>query len=97
MVADVINRNQEGIGAISAFLEGCGALVEDGVFVGDLTGDGSDDLVLVYQNPDQDQLFVEGDLVIVNSGPEGLTLGYRARAAGEVRLLAVEDINVDVC
>lgn len=95
MMADVVNRNEDGIGAVQAFLEDCAALVEEGAFTGDLTGDGSDDLVVVYQNPSQDQIFIEGDLAIFNSSPDGLVLSYRARAAGEVRLLATEDINAD--
>jgi LysM repeat protein len=81
--------------AVVAFLTACEALTENGVVIEDLTGDGADDLVVAYQNPNADQIFVEGDLVIFNSGNSGFTLGYRARAAGEVRLLAVEDLNLD--
>jgi LysM repeat protein len=94
-MADAIDRNEDAIGAVLAFLESCEALVEDGSHVGDLTGDDSDDLVVVYQNPSQEQVFVEGDLAIFNSAAEGLALNYRARAAGEVRLLQVGDLNGD--
>lgn len=84
-----------GTDAVLAFLTSCDALVEDGVSISDLNADGSDDLVIVYQNPSEEQIFVEGDLVIFNSSTDGYVLGYRARAAGEVRLLTVDDINLD--
>lgn len=85
----------DGLNAVVAFLSSCKALVDDGVSIEDLNGDGIDDLVVVYQNPSQDQAFVEGDLIIFNSTEDGYVLGYRARAAGEVRLLTVDDINLD--
>jgi LysM repeat protein len=85
----------QGLEAVVAFLTICEALVDDGVEMADLNGDGVDDLVVVYQNPSEDQIFVEGDLVILNSTPSGYVLGYRARAAGEVRLLTVADVNLD--
>lgn len=85
----------EGLDAVVAFLTACQALVDDGVSMSDLNGDGVDDLVVVYQNPSEDQIFIEGDLVIFNSTPDGYVLGYRARAAGEVRLLTVADMNLD--
>lgn len=94
-MTDLINAEDGGIADVEAFLTACEALVEDGTFVGDLNGDEVDDLVAVYLNPNADQVFVEGDLVIFNSGDSGYGLAYRARAAGEVRLLAVEDINAD--
>lgn len=87
--------DDDGLAAVVAFLAACDALVEDDVIVSDLNDDGSDDLVVVYQNPSEEQIFVEGDLVIFNSTDAGYVLGYRARAAGEVRLLTVDDINLD--
>jgi len=56
---------------------------------------GAQALVVVYQNPVQQAAFVEGDLLILSPGANGYAVAYRARAAGEVRLLAVEDINAD--
>lgn len=85
----------DGLQAILAFLSECDALVDDGVELVDLNGDDLDELVVVYQNPSAEQIFVEGDLVIFNSTADGYVLGYRARAAGEVRLLTVEDVNLD--
>jgi LysM repeat protein len=95
LMTDLINAAPDGLNAVVAFLTSCDALVDDGVSISDLNGDGSDDLVVVYQNPSKEQIFVEGDLVIFNSTPNGYALGYRARAAGEVRLLTVDDINLD--
>lgn len=94
-MTDLINAEDGGIEGVEAFLAACDALVDEGLFVGDLNGDEVDDLVAVYLNPSTDLVFVEGDLVIFNSGADGYSLAYRARAAGEVRLLTVEDINAD--
>ena len=91
----VNNAAPDGLNAVVAFLTSCNALVDDGVSMSDLNGDGVNDLVVVYQNPSQDQVFVEGDLIIFDSTEDGYVLGYRARAAGEVRLLTVDDINLD--
>lgn len=92
---DASNSDPGGADAVTTFLSGCQADVADGLATVDLTGDGVDDLVIVYINPNQQSSFVEGDLVILVGGAEGYTLAYRARAAGEVRLLATEDINLD--
>jgi hypothetical protein len=95
VMSDLINSADPGPEAVVAFLTACEALVEDGVEMVDLNGDGNNELVAVYQNPSDEQIFVEGDLVIFNSGEGEYALGYRARAAGEVRLLTVQDINQD--
>lgn len=95
VMTDLINSADPGPEAVVAFLSACNALVEDGVEMVDLNGDSINDLVVVYQNPSAEQIFVEGDLVIFNSGVDEYALGYRARAAGEVRLLTVDDINQD--
>lgn len=80
---------------VGDFLTTCGAAVENGVVAADLTGDGQEDLVVVYQNPVQESAFVESDLIILSPGEEGYEVAYRARAAGEVRLISNEDINDD--
>jgi LysM repeat protein len=95
VMTELINSADPGPEAVVAFLDACEALVDDGAEMIDLTGDGIDELIVVYQNPSAEQIFVEGDLVIFNSGLDEYTLGYRARAAGEVRLLTVDDINLD--
>lgn len=95
LMTSLINTESPGPDAVVAFLEACDALVEAGVAQVDLTGDGKDDLVVVYINPSAEQIFVESDLVIFNSSAGEYALSYRARAAGEVRLLTVEDINAD--
>ena len=91
----LINSDEMGPAVVIAFLDACDALVEDGAVTEDLTGDGIADLVAAYINPSPDQVFVEADLIIFNSSPDGYILGYRARAAGEVRLLNVGDLNLD--
>ncbi len=94
-MVELINSEPDGIKALNALLVQCKALVDNGFVVKDFTGDGKDDLVVVYQNPTQQTSFVEGDLIIFDSSPKGYELGYRARAAGQVRLLATEDVNDD--
>ena len=95
-MTDLINSAEPGIEAVTAYLTQCEATVDNGSVVADFNGDGVDDMVVVYENPSDEQIFVEGDLAIFNSEPDGgYTLAYRARAAGEVRLLAAEDINAD--
>ena len=91
----VLNGSDGSAEALNDFLSGCGAAVEDGVVVADLTGDGVDDFVIAYQNPSQESAFVESDLIIVSLGEDGYEVAYRARAAGEVRLLSTDDINQD--
>jgi LysM repeat protein len=95
LVVEIANRAEDGLGALLEFLDACEALVDEGAIQLDLTGDEVDDLVVVYRNPKQQSIFVESDLLILNSNDGGYTLGYRARAAGDVRLLAAEDINDD--
>ncbi len=77
------------------FLAECEALTEEGAESADWTGDGIDDLVTVIINPQSDAATPETDLLIFNSTEDGYVLAYRARAAGEVRLLATDDVNLD--
>jgi hypothetical protein len=83
--------------ALAAFLENCGALPPDGLQVGDWTGDGQDDLVVVLADPTAPPAAPvrQGDLIIFVGGEDGLAESYRARAAGEVTLFALADINGD--
>ncbi len=110
-MVEVLNATGGDADALEAFLEACGAAVEGGVVPVDLGVDadaaadtaadaeaaeaGAQALVVVYQNPVQQAAFVESDLLILSPGAEGYEVAYRARAAGEVRLLAVEDVNAD--
>ncbi len=91
----VLNADGGDADALAAFLDACDAAVEDGIVSLDLSGDGAETLVVVYRNSSQQSAFIEGDLLILAPGDDGYTVAYRARAAGEVRLLAAEDINAD--
>lgn len=91
----VVNDQEGDTESIAAFLESCGAFVAGGIQSGDWTGDGAPDLLIIYANPDAETAIRQTDLIIFNSGPEGYAAGYRARAAGEVRPLALDDINLD--
>ena len=77
------------------FLRNCQALDEDGVTTGDWTGDGAEDLALVLVDLASDAATPTTDLLLFNRSDDGYKLAYRARAAGQVRLLAAEDFNAD--
>lgn len=82
--------------SMRAFLESCGSLMEDGVQVGDWTGDGAPDLLVLYVDPATTAAATpQTELMIFNSAGAGYVEGYRARAAGQVTLFALSDINSD--
>jgi len=95
VLLSVANRPEGGPEGVRTFLETCGALVEDGLTVQDWTGDGLDDLLVIYQNPTSTLATPETDLLVLNNSESGWQLGHRAKAAGEVRLLVSEDMNGD--
>ncbi|MEZ4709187.1 MAG: LysM peptidoglycan-binding domain-containing protein [Caldilineaceae bacterium] len=85
--------NSAGADALSAFLKDCNAL--SAFESNDWTGDERADLVVVYANPSPESNFKENDLLIFNGAENGYELGYHARAAGEVNLLSLIDMNND--
>ncbi len=91
----VANTEAGGPEGVRTFLATCGALLEDGLTVQDWTGDGLDDLLVIYQNPTSTLPTPETDLLVLNNSATGWQLGHRAKAAGEVRLLVSEDMNGD--
>src|SRR5690606_11305034 len=88
-------NEQGGIEALQGFLTACNAAPATPLVAQDLTGDGNDDLVLIYQNPDEALVQPTMDLLILNGSAEGFTIGYQARAESEVTLLSEIDINSD--
>ncbi len=84
-----------GVDGLLAFLETCQVQSETSPVVADLTGDGLDDLVLLYQENETESPFHKSDLILFNGSEDGFVQAYRARAAGEVALLAVDDVNQD--
>ncbi|HHW89174.1 MAG TPA: LysM peptidoglycan-binding domain-containing protein [Chloroflexi bacterium] len=76
-------------------LRTCEALSEANVRSGDWNGDSIDDWVVVLQNPHSDAATPETELLIFMSEGDALTLSYQARPAGQVTMLAADDINVD--
>ena len=95
LLADLINSPFGGIEGTLAYLRECNSLDEAGVETGDWTGDGADDLVVVLVDPKSDAANPQTDLLIFNSNGEKYDLAYRARAAGQVSILAAADINAD--
>jgi len=88
-------NEQGGIEPLQGFLTGCNAAPATPLVAQDLTGDGNDDLVLLYQNPDEALVQPAMDLLILNGSAEGFTIGYQARAESEVTLLSEIDVNSD--
>jgi LysM repeat protein len=95
LLAELVNSPAGGLDGLQGYLRDCQALDEANTIAGDWTGDGSDDLVLVILNPKSDAATPETDLLIWNSDGERYLLAYQAQAAGQVRILATEDINAD--
>ena len=93
---DVLNQDNGSGELLNAFLAACG-LVSDGPVLGDLTGDGLDDLVIVYSLAEENGSPTgQGDLLIANGTADGgYSQEYVAGAAGSVRLLKTEDVNDD--
>lgn len=99
-ILGVVNSPQNGVETLRTFLQACGALDENAFTVQDINGDGAADLLVIYKNPQPTSATPETDLIILDGGKaEGdsttFTLGHRAKAAGEVHLLATEDLNGD--
>ncbi len=89
---------QEGADPLTAFLDRCGLLSVQEPLHQDLTGDGREDWLLVYQQPGdeaEETLQAQSDLVVLEATAEGYRVGLHAAAAGQVDLLAVEDVNQD--
>ncbi len=76
-------------------LESCGQLTGGEFLVQDLTGDGLDDLLVQYLNPDGEAANTPGDLILFAGSENGFVESFRAKAAGRVALLATRDINED--
>ncbi len=96
----VVNSSKGGADGLRAFLQVCGALDENAFTVKDVNGDGVDDILVIYKNPRSTAATPETDLIILDGGKAGggkvsFTIGHRAKAAGEVHLLATEDLNDD--
>ncbi len=99
-MADVLNSTAGGPDGLSAWLAECGAQSDEAILRQDWTGDGLDDLLVVYANPIPDDSLQTTDLIIFNAidaGSEtpGYEAMYRARAAGDISVLTTEDINAD--
>ncbi|MEZ4660955.1 MAG: LysM peptidoglycan-binding domain-containing protein [Caldilineaceae bacterium] len=93
-ITNVLNSaGAAGADTLSTFLKGCNAL--SAFESNDWTGDDRADLVVVYANPNPQNNFKENDLLIYNATADGFELGYHARAAGEVNLLSLIDMNED--
>lgn len=94
---EVVNKAGAAGELLDEYLAACG-LTSEGPLTGDFTGDGVDDLVLVYADTDRGAGAGNqpGDLLIANGQADGsFAKEYVAGAAGSVRLLKIEDINGD--
>ena len=86
--------------ALATYLMTCDASMQNTIVNQDLTGDGIDDFVIVYGDPEAvntegEQVIQRMDLLILNSGEASYTTGYQARAESQVQLLSTVDVNSD--
>ena len=81
--------------SILDLLRACEVLNEDNVRTGDWNGDGVDDWAIGLQNPLSDAARPETELLIFMSEDDNFVLRYQARPAGQVSMLAADDINLD--
>lgn len=95
VIGQILNTPDQGIEGLRSYLTDCGSATDDGLTVQDINGDGADELLVVYANPNSPEDAPQGDLIIFAFGPEGFSETLRARAGGKVSLLANEDINLD--
>lgn len=93
-ILTTLNENG-GVDALQSFLTACNAAPSTPLVAQDLTGDGNADLVVVYPNPVISATPPVMDLLILNGGADGYTVGHQARAESEVNLLGALDINSD--
>jgi len=94
-INSILNTESFGMQGLQSWLSDCGALVENGIMTGDLTGDGSDELIVIYADPAAPEGVSVNDMIVLNYGNNGFTETYRAKAAGKVRVWRTEDINAD--
>ena len=76
-------------------LDSCGELTGGEFLVQDLTGDGMDDLLVQYTDPNSESASGAGDLILFAGSETGFVESFRAKAAGRVTLLSTTDINQD--
>jgi len=90
-----LQGSAEGIERVLAFLRACEALDETNLRSEDWNGDRIDDYAVTIQNPLSAAVAPEMDLLVFMSGASGYALSYRARPAGQIDILAADDINED--
>jgi LysM repeat protein len=94
-IALVVSNPELGIDGLEEYLEDCGAAVRNGVTSVDLTGDGVDELIVIYTNPNAPESSAAGDMVILGQSGETWLPMFRAFAGGTVSLVETGDINED--
>lgn len=94
-INSILNTESFGLQGLQSWLADCGALVEDGFLTGDLTGDGSDELIVIYSDPTAPEGVAANDMIVLHYGNNAFTETYRAKAAGKVQVWRTEDINAD--
>lgn len=94
-INSILNTVDYGIEGLRSYLDDCGSAVEDGLIVQDLNGDGADELLVRYSDPNAPEGAPAGEMIVYNFGEIGFSEVFRARASGRVTLLELGDINED--
>ena len=91
----VLNNADFGIEGLRTYLRDCGSDVDDGLIVQDFNGDGADELMVLYADPNAPENASAGDMILFTFGNNGFVESLRARADGKVTLIDSGDINAD--
>ncbi len=91
----VLNNPDFGLDGLRSYLSDCGSDVDDGLVVGDFNGDGGDELIVLYADPNGSEDTPSGDMILFSASDNGWVESLRARANGKITLVNTGDINID--
>lgn len=94
LLEDLLTESSD-METVLEFLRACEVLSEDDLRSGDWNGDGIEDWAIILQNPVSDAAQPETELLVFMSESNGFSLSYQARPAGQISMLAANDVNLD--
>ncbi len=95
-MAEYLSLTDGDVSALAAWLSQCGAITDDAgeVRTADLTGDGTNEVIVVLTTPQAEMSAPPGDLFVLRKA-ETWAIDFQAVADGQVKLLDVADVNQD--